>query len=79
MKKNRTLSPHDKAVRLVEGGIVEIANDTFICEEITDAHGISPCINCTMDSICTDPHIDVCNELDTIRYHQWRLKLAHPV
>ena len=64
-KKNKTKqSAHDKAIRLLEGGVVEIDNLYFSMTEV-DGDDIA-CNDCQLDSICSQNIIDVCLEADMI-------------
>lgn len=64
-KKNGKLhSIHEKAIRLLEGGIVEIDGHCFSMTEI-EGDDIS-CKECQLDSICSRNVIDVCVEADMI-------------
>ena len=44
------LSIHDKAIRLIEGGIVEVDGHSVRVIKIPD--GFEPCANCKMDCLC---------------------------
>lgn len=64
-KKNKAIqSAHDKAIRLLEGGVVEIDN---LCFSMTEVDGDDEaCNDCQLDSICSRNIIDVCLEADMI-------------
>lgn len=69
-------SIHDKAIRLIEGGIVTV--DGFSVKLDGDAYNFDPCLCCEMDSIC---HIGtemclVCVECDHIIGHNCILTFA---
>lgn len=57
-------SVHEMAIRLLEGGIVEIDN---LCFSMTEIEGDDiACTYCSIDSICSKNIIDVCLEADLI-------------
>ena len=63
-KNDNPLSVHDKAVRLLEGGSVEIDSNWF---RLATAEGDSDaCFECELDSICGWDHVVVCAEVDFI-------------
>lgn len=66
---------HAKAVRLAEGGVVEI-NGHFV-----RAIGVvcvdSPCYLCDMDSIYNEDMGDLCDEVDNYTHSTHILKLAY--
>ena len=62
MKKK--LSVHDKAIRLCEGGVVEV--DANWVKAIVIDDDDSPCLVCPMDCACTDNMCELCNEMDAI-------------
>lgn len=53
---------YEKAVRLCEGGIVEV-NGLFVRSR-TVARDFHPCDACDMDSICHDNVMELCAECD---------------
>lgn len=64
-KKDKTKqSVHDTAIRLLEGGIVEIDGLCFSMDEVKEDH--EACWVCDLDSICSQHIIDVCVEADMI-------------
>ena len=69
MKKNKELSLHEKAIRLIEGGVVEISGHFVraICVDTPYA-----CNECDMDSACNDPIKSLCEECDEIT-HRWHI------
>lgn len=75
MKKKKEMSLHDKAVRLAEGGIVEIAGHFVRAINIPDAE--NPCIHCEMDSACRMEMSDLCAELDAYTHSMHLLKFAY--
>ena len=57
---------YKKAIRLLEGGAVEIDSNWFrhsFCEE-DDI--VSSCLDCRLDCICTADHSSICSECDSI-------------
>lgn len=58
--RNETL--HAKAVRLAEGGIVEI-NGHFV-RAIDVVREVNPCDLCEMDSACHAEMAELCEEVD---------------
>jgi hypothetical protein len=74
MKK---ITEHDKAIRLLEGGIVEIDANWFRLKRFPDDYDGNPCEECTLDSICRLEHTDVCAECEAISNVRCCLQLAH--
>lgn len=68
---------HEKAIRLVEGGIVEIEADWFRLRKLPDYYEGISCLECDLDSICHDEHADVCEECEVISNRRCYLQLAH--
>lgn len=59
-------SMHEKAIRLIEGGIVEVSG---LCVRMGySPYIIDPCFCCDMDSLCHkgNPICDLCEECDSI-------------
>lgn len=75
MKKKKNLTVHDKAVRLAEGGIVEIAGHFVKAEDVLG--DVNPCYLCNMDSICNYEMVDLCAELDGYTRSPHVLRLAN--
>lgn len=75
MKKKKVPTLHDLAVRLAEGGIVEIAGHFVRAVNIPDAE--NPCIHCEMDSACRAEMSDLCAELDALTQSNNLLKFAY--
>ena len=78
MNENMKMSVHDKAVRLVEGGIVEVDG---LCVRLNrDALSFLPCDFCEMDSICYEgtEMWSVCVECDNITNEGCFLMLVKP-
>lgn len=71
------MTVHDKAIRLLEGGIVEIENNWFRLGRLSDSRIFHPCSECNLDSICHGEHADVCEECDAISGGKCCLQLAH--
>lgn len=69
------MSNHAKAVRLCQGGIVEI-DGHFVRAERYDGDD-SPCFECEMDSICRMDMVDLCAECDSTTGLKYILKLAN--
>lgn len=63
---NREKEIHDKAIRLIEGGIVEVDSLCVMMKYAPDID--NPCLDCEMDSICRygSEMYDVCVECDSI-------------
>ena len=59
MKK---MTEHDKAIRLLEGGIVEIEANWFRLKRFPNDYDGNPCEECELDSICRQEHTDICVE-----------------
>ncbi len=74
MKKN--FDPlYEKAVRLAEGGIVEIAGHFVRAVNVPGAE--CPCDLCEMDSACRKEMTDLCAELDAYTRSKNLLKFAY--
>lgn len=70
------MNVHDKAIRLLEGGIVEIRGNWFGLLKFPADYDDFPCVECDLDSICRNDHIDVCTECEKISNRRCCLKLA---
>lgn len=77
MDKRVNMSVHDKAIRLLEGGVVEINSDWFRLLKFSDDIDVEPCSECELDSICREEHREVCSECDSISGLKCFLRLAH--
>lgn len=66
---------HQKAVRLREGGTVEINGNYFSAEPLPSDFDDSPCYDCNVDCMCRGEVCDVCNELDLWSGTKYRLHL----
>lgn len=73
MKK---MTEHDKAIRLLEGGIVEIDANWFRVKRLPDYSGDNPCMECELDSICRMEHTDICGECEAISKQRCMLELV---
>lgn len=73
--KKKTLSLHDMAVRLCEGGVVECQGHFIKAEEYYG--DVIPCYDCEMDSICHDDMKELCAECDSLTNSCYLLKLAN--
>ena len=65
---------HEKAVRLCEGGTVEV-NGHFVKAVVVNGIGVE-CDVCEMDSICRMDMVDLCCECDAYDRKCHILKLA---
>ena len=74
MKKT---TEHDKAIRLLEGGIVEIETNWFRVKRFPDDYDGNPCEECWLDSICRLEHTYVCAECEAISNQRCCLQLAN--
>ena len=64
MSKNKKMNVHDKAIRLAEGGHVECDGHYVKAKRLP--RDLCACCSCTMDSICGENMIELCNETDSI-------------
>lgn len=64
--KNMKNSIHEKAIRLVEGGIVEVGGINVILH--SEPYIFNPCFCCDMDCLCHKGNemCSVCEECDSI-------------
>ena len=69
-------SIHNKAIRLVEGGIVEIDSNWFRLIKFPEEYEGDECMECELDSICRMDHRDVCVECSSITHRACCLQLA---
>lgn len=70
------MTVHEKAIRLVEGGIVEIDGNWFRLLKFPDGYNDETCMECELDSICRMKHVDVCGECEAISRRKCCLQLA---
>lgn len=66
---------HDKAIRLLEGGIVEI-DGHYVKACIVEGVD-NPCELCNMDSACRMNMVDLCAECECISRKRYLLKFAY--
>lgn len=67
---------HEKAIRLIEGGIVEVSG---LCVRAKQVYcGSDPCFVCEMDCLCHqgNPICDLCEECDNITNEHYFLILV---
>ena len=66
----KAYSDHEKAIRLLEGGLVEIDGLVFSIDDAGPE--ADPCYDCKLDSICSQNILNVCMEADKITrtYHR---------
>lgn len=67
---------HEKAIRLLEGGIVEIDGNWFCLFRFPDNYDGNCCMECELDSICRMEHTDICGECEAISNRRCCLKLV---
>ncbi len=62
----KEMSIHDKAIRLIEGGMVDV--DGHVVKLGKDTFPFNPCLGCEMDSLCYmgTEMCYVCQECDMI-------------
>lgn len=70
------MTVHDKAIRLLEGGMVEIEGNCFSLRRLSCDNFVYPCLECDLDSICREEHADVCNECEAISGGKCCLRLV---
>ena len=73
MKK---MTEHDKAIRLLEGGIVKIDANRFRLKRLPDDYDGLTCYECSLDSICREEHEHICGECEAISNQSCMLELA---
>ena len=76
MDKIEIMTVHDKAIRLLEGGVVEIEANWFGLTRLSDDKFVYPCLECKLDSICKQEHVEVCEECDAISSGKCCLRLV---
>lgn len=69
----KAYSIHEKAIRLLEGGLVEIDGLVFSIDEAGPED--DPCYSCRLDSICSRNIQIVCMEADVITRTSHRMIL----
>lgn len=77
MSKSKNDIIHEKAIRLVEGGVVEV--DGLSVRAIKFGSYYDICNECEMDCLCHfgAEILDVCKECDTIGIDNYYLKLVN--
>lgn len=70
------MTVHEKAIRLLEGGIVNIMGNWFRLRRFPDYYDDNPCVECELDSICRMEHTDVCGECEAISHRKCCLQLV---
>lgn len=77
MTKSKCDIIHDKAIRLIEGGVVEVDGLFVRAIKVDNIFGI--CSNCSMDCLCHlgTEVLDVCTECDEINGGNYYLKLVN--
>ena len=65
---------HEKAVRLIEGGIISFSGHSVRAIEVIGTD--NPCMLCDMDSACNMDMVDLCAECDSITHTQHILKIT---
>ena len=70
------MSVHDKAIRLLEGGLVEIGGNWFYLKILPYDYDESDCYECELGSICQDAHKEVCAECSEIGDRKCCIQLA---
>ena len=74
-KQLKEMSLHDKAIRLLEGGVV--ACNGHVVRAIEVVGDDIACHYCEMDLACYDEMVDLCTECDKISHTRHLLKFAH--
>ena len=67
---------HDKAIRLIEGGIVEIEGNWFRLKRLPKYFDDNTCNECELDSMCHWEHVQICEECEAISNQRCMLVLA---
>lgn len=65
---------HEKAIRLIEGGLVEV--DGLVVRAVFVPDGFDQCMHCEMDCLCKGNIASLCDEIYSISRSQYLLKLA---
>lgn len=66
MKNRIIMKVHNKAIRLLEGGAININGNWFKLKQYPRIDGFCPCNECNLDSICREEHLAVCQECNYI-------------
>ena len=67
---------HDKAIRLIEGGIVEIEGNLFRLKRFPEYFDDNTCNECELDSMCHWEHVQICEVCEAISNQRCMLELA---
>lgn len=70
------MTVHDKAIRLCEGGIVEIKENWFALIRFPKYFDDISCYECYLDSLCHKEHADICGECEVITQRRCSLRLV---
>jgi hypothetical protein len=70
------MTVHDIAIRLLEGGVVNIEGNWFRLKKFPADYDDNPCVECNLDSICRMEHTYVCGECEAISHLKCCLQLA---
>ena len=71
------MTEHDKAIQLLEGGIVEIEANWFRVKRFPNDYDGNPCDECELVSICLLEHAGVCAVCEAISNQRCMLELAN--
>lgn len=71
------MTVHDKAIRLLEGGIVQIEGNRFQVKRFPNNYDGITCNECSLDYICRQEHMDICAECEAISNRDCCLELAN--
>lgn len=66
---------HDKAIRLLEGGVVEV--DNHWVRAVSLFYDSYPCYACEMDSACSVDMSELCDEVECISGRPHILKFCN--
>lgn len=77
MSRSKCNSIHEKAIRLIEGGVVEV--DGLSVRAVKMEFGADACGICPMDCLCHfgTEVLEVCKECDSIGIYDYCLKLVN--
>lgn len=74
-KQSKEMSLHDKAIRLLEGGVVHCSGHAVRVVDVVGDDNV--CMLCEMDSACNFEIVDLCAECDSITHLKHILRFAH--
>ena len=74
-KQSKEMGLHDKAIRLLEGGVVHCSGHAVRAIDVIDNDNV--CMLCGMDSACDYEMVELCAECDSITHSKHILKFAH--